>query len=908
MKRFWFYLTLCLILVAGVAVVRSGETAVPTPPTPHNAIPWQCDHWFLAGANTPWQNGAYGADFGTVEEWGNYHAYNPADTAQMYADLAATGANTLRWWIFTDGRGAPEFNSPSGGAVTGLDAAFLPSLADAIQLAEQHNIYLVFTLWDFGMLDDENIAQGEHAGGHHDLIVDSAKRQSFIDNALIPLLQYPIPGTAYTIGTHPHVLAWDIINEPEWGISDSGAVNPDISQPVTLAEMHRFVAEIAAAIHAHSHQLVTLGSASLKWNSDTALGATGNWWSDADLSPYAATGTLDFYQVHYYGWMDGDEVTWSYSPLFVTAVAAGLDKPTVIGEMPGNATGLSVTLAQALDGIYANGYAGVWTWAYEEDGSGLFGTWDDSQAAMTAFVQAHPNEITVTDECGSSSALTLYDDDLAVGWQDWSWDSTVNWQAGAPVHGGTAAVAITFDAPWAGFSLRTASPLTGTDYDALDFWVYGAAGGTALSVFVQESDGGAPGTAVPITAPAGSWSQVTIPLSDLGSPATIARLTWQEASGAAQATFYLDDMRLISTTPPPAGNFPDDTADRVLGQSDFTHSGQGTSAGDLSGPAGVAVGPDGRFFVVDYENHRVLSWPNAATWATYAPADLVLGQPNFTTATFGSDDHSLNHPESIAVDGQGSVYVADTDNHRVMVFAPPYSNGMAASLSFGSFNPNPNCQNPTPYLFCFPRGVAVDGQDRLYLVDEFHGRILIYDAPLSHDTTPERIITGLADPRGVAVDAAGNVYATDSENDRVLEYDTPLTSDTTFDRSFGGAADGYTCFEENPGAPVTASVLACPVDLAIDTAGTLYIADLYNHRLLVYAHPLQDDTPDAVYGQGGAFDSGAANGGGLSAGSLHTPLGVTVANGTIYLADFGNNRVLAYDGGRWVVYLPAVRR
>ena len=58
---------------------------------------------------------------------------------------------------------------------------------------------------------------------------------------------------------------------------------------------------IAAAIHENSDQMVTLGSAALKWNSDVSP-AEANWWSDAALqAQYASTNAyLDFYQVHYY--------------------------------------------------------------------------------------------------------------------------------------------------------------------------------------------------------------------------------------------------------------------------------------------------------------------------------------------------------------------------------------------------------------------------------------------------------------------------------------------------------------------------------------------------------------------------------------------------------------------------------
>lgn len=367
-----------------------------------NLLPYQCGQWFLSGVNVPWQNGGYGADFGTVEEWGQ-HTYSAAATEAMFAELSAAGVNSVRWWVFTDGRGAPEFDANSGGGVTGLDADFLPSMASAIQLAEQYDIYLVFTLWDFAMIfADSNVnGRGEHAGGHRDLIVETAVRQSFIDNALLPMLAYPVGDR--TIGTHPNVLAWEIINEPEWLISELGAVDGQVPQPVSLAQMQRFVAELAAAVHQNSSQMVTVGSASMKWNSDDALGAAGNIWGDDDLAPYAAAGTLDFYQIHYYGWMNGDEVTWSYSPLFNDFAAAGFDKPTVIGEYSADAEGTGLTPAGLLDAFYDNGYAGAWAWTYEGvDGEG---SWANSEAAYTSFNQTHPTETSIANLCAEQLFL-----------------------------------------------------------------------------------------------------------------------------------------------------------------------------------------------------------------------------------------------------------------------------------------------------------------------------------------------------------------------------------------------------------------------------------------------------------------------------------------------------------------------
>lgn len=388
---------IALILLSAVASLPALALSQPCPTNRSHLVPRFGGRWFLVGANVPWLNGGYGADFATVEEW-NQHTYDPNATRAMLRALRQQGANTVRWWLFADGRGAPEFNANSGGAVTGLDANFLPSLANAIQIAAEEDMYLVFNLWSFDMLmaDSTVSGRGEHAGGHRDLIVESAKRASFINNALLPMLRYPVGASGYTIGAHPHVLAWDIFNEPEFGINEPPHFTPasDISQPVTLAQMQRFIAEIAGAIHRNSNQLTTVGSASMKWNSTGALGAAGNFWSDAALTAYDPQGYLDFYQIHYYGWMNGDERYWSYSPLFIDWYEGQFDKPVVIGEAPANAGGTNRTPTQLLAGLRANCYAGAWVWPYFNISDNT-GQWSDAAAAVKSLTDAAPAEVRI---------------------------------------------------------------------------------------------------------------------------------------------------------------------------------------------------------------------------------------------------------------------------------------------------------------------------------------------------------------------------------------------------------------------------------------------------------------------------------------------------------------------------------
>ncbi len=152
---------------------------------------------------------------------------------------------------------------------------------------------------------------------------------------------------------------------------------------------------------------------------------------------------------------------------------------------------------------------------------------------------------------------TIYADALASGWESWSWSSTVDFANASPARG-SASIAATFTAAWAGLSLRTAVPVNTNGLIAVRFWARGEApSGNALRFNVYSTDSGGASAEIDFTAPAGAWQQFTMTLATLGHPAAIARVNIQDRSGAAQAAFYVDDLELISgaagPTATPAG-------------------------------------------------------------------------------------------------------------------------------------------------------------------------------------------------------------------------------------------------------------------------------------------------------------------------------------------------------------------
>jgi len=364
----------------------------------------------------------------------------------------------------------------------------------------------------------------------------------------------------------------------------------------------------------------------------------------------------------------------------------------------------------------------------------------------------------------------------------------------------------------------------------------------------------------------------------------------------------------------------DTAADRVLGQPDFstvTVNTGGVGPNSLEYPYDVEVDPQtGRVFVADSGNHRVLSWPDLTGLAAGAPADLVLGQPNFTTDTAnngGPSASSLYAPTGVATDAEGNLFVADYDNHRVLVFRPPFSSGMAASLVIGQPNFSSNTANNgglSASSLASPYYLAVDSGGNLYVTDTGNNRALVYLDPLGTDQAADLVLgqpdfttnspnnggrseRSLSGPAGIAVDSQDNVYIADESNNRVLVYERPLKKDTLADRVFGQPI--FTSGDPNHGG-ISASSLNRPYGVALDAYDNLFVTDTENHRTLAFFTSLALDVKaDRVFGQAD-FESNTPNAGGPSEVTLNYPVSPVVdKHGNLYLADTGNNRVLVYD-------------
>ncbi|MBL4698570.1 MAG: NHL repeat-containing protein [Phycisphaerales bacterium] len=321
---------------------------------------------------------------------------------------------------------------------------------------------------------------------------------------------------------------------------------------------------------------------------------------------------------------------------------------------------------------------------------------------------------------------------------------------------------------------------------------------------------------------------------------------------------------------------------------------------------------DERLIVSDSGNHRILIW-NSIPTTDHAPADIVLGQPDFS-----EEGIKLFHlPTGVAVIN-GKFIVADSWHHRLLIWdSIPESNDtppdhIIGQASIDDVEPNRGNLEATRDGFYWPYGFGVAG-GRFFVADTGNRRVLGWPDVPSPGELPHWII-GQDDwtkrgenrdspvgpltfrwPHGIAGDDK-SLYIADAGNHRVVGWSDACAACDGAEPDVVLGQEDFTSSKEWPYGPQAGNVHRFPYDVAMDK-GSLAISDTANNRILIH-----DSAP--TVGQGVScnevlaqpdFESNGENRWkSVLPDTLCWPYGLHFKDSTIAVADSGNNRVIIW--------------
>ncbi len=309
----------------------------------------------------------------------------------------------------------------------------------------------------------------------------------------------------------------------------------------------------------------------------------------------------------------------------------------------------------------------------------------------------------------------------------------------------------------------------------------------------------------------------------------------------------------------------------------------------------------------------------AAAGARPAAVRLVC-QPGLTVSPdciakiSGSGSPPLKEPEGIAVNAAGDVFVADTGNSLIREITA--GSRTLTTVAGGGSDDTANGGSPTDAALENPAGVAVDAHGNLFIADTDDHRVLEVSADLRSITTvagdagggntataePSGPALGATmNPKAIAVDAGDTIYITDGNEVRSIGAATPRTINTVAGNNTDDTS-GYCCDgTDNAGVPATKAKLYGPSGLAFDAAGNLYIADYNNLRVRKLDAATHVITTVAGSGDGGyGGDCGPA-----TAALVYEPNGVAMdRKGNLYFT--GDNVVRMVDTTGRIVTVAGV--
>jgi len=345
-------------------------------------------------------------------------------------------------------------------------------------------------------------------------------------------------------------------------------------------------------------------------------------------------------------------------------------------------------------------------------------------------------------------------------------------------------------------------------------------------------------------------------------------------------------------------------------------------------PTSVAVLPDGSIVVADTRNHnlRQIAASLVSTFAGPALPVLVndLGFPVGGQADGKAEESFFNEPAGLAVDAQGTVYVADAGNNTIRKVA---KDGTVTTLAGNGLVGSKDGKG-TEAQFNYPTDVAVAKDGTVYVADSLNHAIrkIAADGTVTTlnaaSTRTIQIRPGEAtfagdyadgslaqakfnEPSGLAIDAKGNLYVSDTGNQRIRYIDLAAGKVTTVAGS-GTAADGSSLYEQDElyaagdyaDGAAGAAMFDFPKGIALTSEGGLVIADSLNHAIRY----LVDGKVTTLAGTVKTGESDGVE----SAAQFYNPTDVAVAaDGSLVIADAYNNKIRKLTPYQLPAGLPA---
>lgn len=364
-----------------------------------------------------------------------------------------------------------------------------------------------------------------------------------------------------------------------------------------------------------------------------------------------------------------------------------------------------------------------------------------------------------------------------------------------------------------------------------------------------------------------------------GGAATSAELNYPQSIAVdASGNLYISDDESFRVRRVSGG-----VINNFAGNGTQGYSGDGGLAvnAEISYYAALAADTNGNLYISDSDNNRVRKVSLAGVITTIAGNGQYGYSGNGGLATSAA----LSYPQSIALDGAGNMYIADSDNQVIRKVSTA---GIISTIGGNGLGYSGDGGAATNAEMEYPEGIALDPAGNLYIADSSNNRIRKVSAPGIITTIAGTNTSGysgdggraslaqLSNPAGVALDAVGNLYVADSGN-YVIRKISPAGTITTV---AGTGTEGYS----GDGSTATAATFSYLRGITSDLAGNLYVADTYNQRIRKIAVGGIVTTVAGNGSSGYSGDSGMA-----TSAQLSYPSGVALDTlGNLYIADSNN--------------------